>query len=54
LAVVLVGNCPVGNCLVNNCTVGQCHISYEALEAQASWPLQSRGPQHEIYHSIQL
>ena len=26
---------------------GQCHISYEAREAQASGPLQSRGPPHE-------
>ena len=25
----------------------QCHISYEAHEARASVPLQSRGPQHK-------
>ena len=31
--------------------VTQCHISYEA---QASGPLQSRGPQHENRHSIQF
>jgi len=32
----------------------QCAISYEAREAQASGPLQSRGSQHESWYSIQL
>jgi len=31
-----------------------CRISYEACEAWASGPLQSSGPQHESWHSIQL
>jgi len=38
----------------NSIYTAQCHISYEAREAQASGPLQSRGPQHESQHSLQL
>jgi len=36
--------------ICSGCT--QCHINHEAREARASGPLQSRGPQHESWHSI--
>jgi len=39
---------------VNGYTSGyiQCHISYEARETRVLGPMQSRGPQHESWHSI--
>jgi len=43
----IVSPCPKAG---ETCLSVQCHISYEAHEAWASGPLQSRGPQHESWH----